>query len=113
VSVVIFSLVKRTVANSVFSLIPLMDTLSSIYPLSVTSEPAQVSTLGLGLKGIRIQGSLVASRHSIRNLLEFAAKKNIVPTIMTFPLTADGIEEAMKTLRDGKMRYRGVLVRKE
>jgi hypothetical protein len=30
---------------------------------------------------------------------------------MTFPLNKEGVEEAMQTLRDGKMRYRGVLIR--
>lgn len=54
---------------------------------------------------------MVASRNSIRTLLEFVAAKNIFPTILTFPLTAAGIEEAMKTLREGKMKYTGVLVR--
>lgn len=62
-------------------------------------------------KGIRIQGSLVASRKGIRALLEFAAHKKITPVVMTFPLTIDGVETAMQTLRDGKMRYRGVLVK--
>jgi hypothetical protein len=28
---------------------------------------------------------------------------------MEFPMTEEGIEEAMSTLRDGNMRYRGVL----
>ncbi|PWY87498.1 alcohol dehydrogenase [Aspergillus heteromorphus CBS 117.55] len=93
------------------TLIPMMDTLSSIYPLTVTSEPSNITTLSLVTKGIRIQGSMVGSRPVIRSLLDFAAKKDIRPTIETFPLTAEGIETAMQKLRDGKMRYRGVLVK--
>lgn len=88
-----------------------MATHGSIYPLTVAFEPAKVPMLGLVWRGVRIQGSLVASRQSIRSLLEFAARKKIYPTIMTFPLNKEGIEEAMQTLREGKMRYRGVLVR--
>lgn len=88
-----------------------MDTPSAIYPLTATFEISKIPTLELCFKGIRIQGSLVASRNSIRTLLDFANKKKIAPTIMTFPLTVAGIEEAMETLREGKMRYRGVLVR--
>jgi D-arabinose 1-dehydrogenase-like Zn-dependent alcohol dehydrogenase len=65
----------------------------------------------LGLKGIRVQGSLVGSRDSIRKLLKFAAKKNIKPTIMKYPLTEQGIETAMHDLKEGKVRYRAVLVR--
>ena len=92
---------------------PLMAVHGSIYPLTVAFEPAPVPMLGLVWKGVRIQGSLVASRQSIRSLLDFAARKKVYPTIMKFPLTTEGIEEAMQTLREGKMRYRGVLVRQE
>lgn len=88
-----------------------MDIHGSIYPLTVDLSATPVPLLLLNLKGVRIQGSLVASRYSLRSLVEFAAKKKITPTTMTFPLTASGVEDAMETLRNGKMRYRGVLVR--
>ncbi|KAJ5103221.1 Polyketide synthase enoylreductase [Penicillium argentinense] len=93
------------------SLIPLMDVHGSIYPLTVDFAPSPVPLLFMNIKGIRIQGSLVASRRSLRTLVQFAADKKITPTKMTFPLTKEGVEKAMQTLRDGKMRYRGVLVR--
>ncbi|CAH0058213.1 unnamed protein product [Clonostachys solani] len=93
------------------SLIPLMDTHGSIYPLTVAFEPVPIPLLDLVWKGVKIQGSLVASRHSIRTLLDFAARKNIKPTIMTFPLDACGIETAMQKLREGQIRYRAVLIR--
>ncbi|KAF7589225.1 hypothetical protein BBP40_004567 [Aspergillus hancockii] len=95
------------------SLIPLMDTNGSIYPLTVAFEPSPVPMLDLLFKGVRIQGSLVASRKAIRTLLDFASRHKIIPTVMKFPLTSEGIEEAMQTLRDGKMRYRGVLVKEQ
>ena len=101
----------HTFADIHISLIPLMNTHGSIYPLTVAFEPSPVPMLDMVWKGVRIQGSLVASRRSIRNLLDFAARKKIYPSIMTFPLTTAGIEEAMQTLREGKMRYRGVLVK--
>ncbi|KAE8388709.1 chaperonin 10-like protein [Aspergillus alliaceus] len=93
------------------SLIPLMDIHGTIYPLTVDFKPSAVPLLYMNGKGIRIQGSLVASRKSLKTLLQFAAEKNIEPTLMKFPLNEAGIEDAMKTLREGKMRYRGVLVR--
>ncbi|KNG89119.1 alcohol dehydrogenase [Aspergillus nomiae NRRL 13137] len=93
------------------SLLPLMDVHGTIYPLTVDFKPSAVPLLFMNAKGIRIQGSLVASRKSLKSLLQFAADKKIEPTIMKFPLNEAGIEEAMQTLRDGKMRYRGVLVR--
>ncbi|KAJ5212370.1 uncharacterized protein N7498_004016 [Penicillium cinerascens] len=93
------------------SLFPLMDIHGSIYPLTVDFAPSPVPMLTMNTKGARIQGSLVASRHSLRTLVQFAAEKKIVPTTMKFSMDSEGIEEAMQTLRDGKMRYRGVLVR--
>lgn len=88
-----------------------MDIRGSIYPLTLKLGPSTVPMPLMNGKGIRIQGSLVASRHGLRSLLQFAADKKITPTIMTFTLDKDGIEDAMQTLRDGKMRYRGVLIR--
>lgn len=93
------------------SLLPLIDIHGSIYPLTVDFAPSPVPMLTMNTKGARIQGSLVASRHSLRSLVQFAAEKKIVPTTMKFALDSEGIEDAMQTLRDGKMRYRGVLVR--
>lgn len=97
--------------TSEFSLIPLMDVHGSIYPLTVDFAPSPIPLLFMNGKGVRVQGSLVASRRSLRSLVQFAARKGIAPTKMTFPLTKGGVEDAMQTLRDGKMRYRGVLVR--
>jgi D-arabinose 1-dehydrogenase-like Zn-dependent alcohol dehydrogenase len=89
-----------------------MDIHGAIYPLTVDFAPSPVPLLAMNLKGVRIQGSLVASRRSLRSLVQFAAEKKIVPTTMKFSMDSEGIEEAMQTLRDGKMRYRGVLVRR-
>ncbi|GAE00020.1 alcohol dehydrogenase [Paecilomyces variotii No. 5] len=93
------------------SLISIMDIGGTIYPLTVDFRPSSVPLLPMTGKGVRLQGSLVASRRTLKSLLEFAAEKKITPTIMTFPLNETGIEDAMQTLREGKMRYRGVLVR--
>jgi len=43
-------------------------------------------------------------------MLAFAAHHQIRPIIEQFPMTVEGIEESMKKLEDGKMRYRGVVV---
>ena len=59
---------------------------------------------------ISIVGSGVADTASMRVMLEFAAKHGIKPQIEKFPLTLTGVKDAMQKLRDGKMRYRGVLV---
>lgn len=62
------------------------------------------------LKGITVQGSVVASRYVHTRMLEFAALHKIAPIMEKFPLTEKGLEEAMDKLADGSMRYRGVLV---
>lgn len=93
------------------SLVPLVDFNGSIYPLTAAMEATPIPLTLLSMKGIKIQGSLVASRNSLRSLVEFAAVKNIKPTIMKYPFTAEGIEQAMQDLRDGKVRYRAVLVK--
>ncbi|EXV02616.1 Zn-dependent alcohol dehydrogenase family protein [Metarhizium robertsii] len=64
----------------------------------------------LSTTGIRIIGSAVASAGTQQAMLAFAAKKGIKPQIEKFPLTKDGVVDAMTRLKEGKMRYRGVLV---
>jgi D-arabinose 1-dehydrogenase-like Zn-dependent alcohol dehydrogenase len=58
---------------------------------------------------LRVAGN-VANTNSIRAMLAFAAKHGVKPQIERFPLSQQGATEAMQKLRDGKMRYRGVLV---
>ncbi|KAF2087769.1 GroES-like protein [Saccharata proteae CBS 121410] len=89
---------------------PIMAPSSIMFPLSVESGNLVVPYMPLILSGIRIQGSLVASRACHRRMLEFAARHDIKPMINKFPMTAEGINRAIETLESGKMRYRGVLV---
>jgi D-arabinose 1-dehydrogenase-like Zn-dependent alcohol dehydrogenase len=81
-----------------------------ISPLSVDANDLKIPYMPLLVNGLRIQGGIVSSRQVHRDMLEFAAFHNIKPVKMTFPLTLDGVKESLKTLEDGKMRYRGVLV---
>ncbi|CAI7597203.1 unnamed protein product [Penicillium glandicola] len=95
------------------SLIQLMDTKGTIYPLTVSLKETPVPFLPMNLRGVRIQGSLVSSRQDLRELLEFCNRKEITPTIVKFPMTPDGIQEAMQKLKDGDIKYRAVLVRQQ
>ncbi|PYH92132.1 GroES-like protein [Aspergillus ellipticus CBS 707.79] len=81
-----------------------------ISPLSVANEDFKFPYMTLVLSGLRVQGSIVAARKVHRDMLDFAALHGIKPVKMRFPLTLDGVKEALKTLEEGKMRYRGVLV---
>ncbi|GLB22503.1 hypothetical protein AtubIFM61612_003071 [Aspergillus tubingensis] len=95
------------------SLVDLVDTNGAIYHISVTLEPTPIPLVPFGQKGIRIQGCFITSRRNLQELLEFAARHDIKPTIMTFPLTKDGLEEAFEKLRGGGVRYRAVLEHQE
>ncbi|EAW08980.1 NAD(P)-dependent alcohol dehydrogenase [Aspergillus clavatus NRRL 1] len=81
-----------------------------ISPLTVDNEDLKFPYMPLLANGLRIQGSVVAPRQSHRDMLEFAALHNIKPIIMTYPLNEEGIQDCLKTLEEGKMRYRGVLI---
>ncbi|OCK83177.1 GroES-like protein [Lepidopterella palustris CBS 459.81] len=89
---------------------PLMAPDSVIFPISVAEGNLELPYMPLLLNGIRIQGSFVAPRLNHRQMLDFAARHGIKPILMKFPMTTEGITEAMQTLKDGRMRYRGVLV---
>ncbi|RDH34761.1 chaperonin 10-like protein [Aspergillus welwitschiae] len=91
------------------SLLDLVDTNGTIYHISVTLKPTPIPLVPFGQKGIRIQGCFITSRRNLQELLESAARFDIKPTIMTFPLTRNGLEEAIEKLRAGKIRYRAVL----
>ncbi|KAK9449659.1 NADP-dependent alcohol dehydrogenase C 2 [Limtongia smithiae] len=87
-----------------------VDFMGAIYVLTVSFGTTPVPMLTLLANGIKIQGSSGASRSEIIKMLDFAARHKVFPKIMTYPLTKGGATEAMSTLRQGKMRYRGVLV---
>ena len=89
-------------------LLPIMASDGTIYPHTVSSAATPFHLYALVQKGIRIQGSLVAARPSIRRMLTFAATHGVSPVIMEWPMNERGIEDAMDALRTGKMRYRGV-----
>ena len=90
--------------------LPVLAPSATIYPLSVSFDDFQMPYVPLLWKELKVQGSLVAARQVHRNMLEFAARHQIKPIIELFPMTEDGITEAMEKLANGHMRYRGVLV---
>ena len=83
---------------------------STIFPITASESNFEIPHLPFLIQGITIQGTLVAARAVQRHMLAFSAQHGIKPIVMEFPLNTEGIEKAMGTLRDGKMRYRGVLM---
>jgi D-arabinose 1-dehydrogenase-like Zn-dependent alcohol dehydrogenase len=92
------------------TLLPMMAPQSVIYPLSVSPGNLVIPYMPLILNGIRVQGSVVATRSVHREMLDFAATHGVRPVIQTFPMTEAGIKEALERLNQGKIQYRAVLV---
>jgi D-arabinose 1-dehydrogenase-like Zn-dependent alcohol dehydrogenase len=82
----------------------------TIFLMGVSNVDLKLPYTPLILQGIRIQGSLVASRQHHKKMIEFAGRHDIKPIIMKFPLSADGLKSGIEALENGTMRYRGVLV---
>ncbi|KAL2160304.1 hypothetical protein VTH06DRAFT_1477 [Thermothelomyces fergusii] len=92
------------------ALLPLMAPRARIYPLSVAAGDLVIPYMPIVGKAIAIQGSIVATRAVHRQMLAFAATHAVRPVVQTFPLTEEGIREAMDRLDQGKIHYRAVLV---
>ncbi|KAJ7497660.1 chaperonin 10-like protein [Mycena latifolia] len=88
----------------------IMKPTGTIYPLTISTNNFDIPTFPVVVKGLNIQGSAVAARSVHKRMLDFAARHGVKPMIERFPMTKRGVEEGMAKLRDGKMRYRGVLV---
>ncbi|KAI1213177.1 GroES-like protein [Annulohypoxylon truncatum] len=90
-------------------LMPIMAPGSAVYLMSVASGNLEVPYMPLVLNGIAVQGSLVASRILHRQMLAFAALHGIKPITEVFPMTEEGIREAIGRLERGDIHLRAVL----
>ncbi|KAH8668645.1 NADP-dependent alcohol dehydrogenase [Xylariales sp. PMI_506] len=90
--------------------LPILAAKAKVFPLTVSFENLPLSPLSLISIGMNVIGSALAPSASIQAMLKFAGKRGIRPQIESFPMTQEGVTEAMQKLRDGNMRYRGVLV---
>jgi D-arabinose 1-dehydrogenase-like Zn-dependent alcohol dehydrogenase len=86
-----------------------MAKLGKIFPLTISFAAEPIPMLPMIAKALSIIGSAGAYRSSMDPMMRFAAKYGVRPQIQKFPMTQEGITEAMQTLKDGKMRYRGVV----
>lgn len=70
----------------------------------------KIPAVPLVTRALQIQGSLLAPRHCSAEMLSFAAHSAVRPLVQTFPLTAEGITTAMRSLEAGEVRYRAVFI---
>jgi len=89
-------------------LIPALAPGATVHPLSVAEGDFSIPYMPLLLNGIAIQGSVVAPRYIHKRMLDFGALHGIEPVIETFPMTEEGINEAMDKLEHGDVHYRAV-----
>lgn len=90
-------------------LLPILAPRAVVFPLSIASGDFAIPYMPLLIHGITVQGSVVAPRSVHRKMLEFAALHGIEPVTQTFPMTEQGIQEAMDKLDKGEVHYRAVL----
>ncbi|KAL4066912.1 chaperonin 10-like protein [Scleroderma yunnanense] len=93
--------------------LPIIAPMATIHPLTVSEGDFSIPHMPFVVKGIRIQGGICPSRGIHVKMLRFAALHGISPVIQEFPLTLEGIEEAIDKLEKGQIRYRAVLVAPE
>jgi len=78
--------------------------------LTVDFGKTPIPLLPLIVEGRSIQGVATATHAQQQKMLQFAVDHNVRPQIMEWPMTAEGITTALDVLKEGKMRYRGVVV---
>ena len=86
-----------------------MQPFGRIYPLTVSTEDLVIPFLPFLLKEISFVGQCTSTSASVDRMLEFAAFHGVKPILEQYPLSIDGINEALKKLQAGEVRYRGVL----
>lgn len=91
------------------SFLPLLSKGAYLFPLTISWESLGLTPFALVSGALTVSGWTVAPIASMRAMLDFAAKNNVRAQIEKFPMTQEGVTEAMQKLRDGKVRYRGVL----
>lgn len=79
----------------------------SVHLLGIPLEPIPTPAPMLISGSKSISGSPTGSPLALRQLLKFAARKNIAPQIELFPMSK--INDAIAHLKSGKVRYRVVL----
>ncbi|KIY64734.1 NADP-dependent alcohol dehydrogenase [Cylindrobasidium torrendii FP15055 ss-10] len=82
---------------------------ATVIPLTLTFGKMEIPFFQFLTRGYNVLGSILASRQGYSDMLDFCGRNKVFPVIEKFPLTRDGVTEAVEKLQSGKMRYRGVL----
>ncbi|KAG0046208.1 hypothetical protein BGZ89_005374 [Linnemannia elongata] len=90
--------------------VSLLITNGTLINLGIAAKPSmEIPYMPLLFNQLKVVGSLVASRHVVNKMFEFAARHNIKPEIEEYDMTAKGCREGFKRVTEQKARYRVVL----
>jgi uncharacterized zinc-type alcohol dehydrogenase-like protein len=78
-----------------------------LHVVGAVLEPIPVNAMDIIMAQRSVSGSPTGSPTTIAQMLEFAARHNILPQTEHFPISR--VNEAIQHLMDGKARYRVVL----
>ena len=92
---------------------PILNHAAKIFPLTISTDNAAIPMLPFTVQNLQLVGSTGAQKASVDRMMAFAAAHGVRPQIEKFPMTQRGVTDAMAKLREGKMRYRGVVVRED
>jgi len=77
--------------------------------MGFSPEPFTLPFWQFMLKEISVHGALTSTPEEFAGMLKFAAEHDVKPIVEEFPMTVEGVEQAVDKLMSGKIRYRGVL----
>lgn len=93
--------------------LPLLARRATIVLMTIQQDPLSIPYMSFVLPGHKLIASTEASHQNHFEMLEFAARKGIAPWVEEFAMDLEGAAAAFTRLESGKMRYRGVLVKRE
>ncbi|KAK5166736.1 uncharacterized protein LTR77_008280 [Saxophila tyrrhenica] len=107
-----YSLTPSLLSNAadIVSYMPLMAMCGNVIPLTVDLAPTPVPLAATIFMGINILGVKVCNRTEYEDMFNFCVRHKIRPTIQEYPMTEEGINEAVEALGEGKVHYRAVVV---
>ncbi|KAI9499710.1 hypothetical protein BDB00DRAFT_752919 [Zychaea mexicana] len=89
----------------------LLDRNGSFFLIGIPENPIKISNILGFLQSQRVfKGAILGGRYMVDLMLEFASRHNIKPAVTDYPMTPDGISQAIKDSESNKIRYRAVLI---
>jgi D-arabinose 1-dehydrogenase-like Zn-dependent alcohol dehydrogenase len=89
------------------SYLSLLSTNGKLVILGVPEQPITLNVAALIFSQVSMVGSLIGSPAEIEEMLEFAAKKKVLPWIQKAPMSQ--VNEALTNVRNNNVRFRYVL----